>query len=64
MPKGPDPQLLAMARRGYEKWRREVRTSDGAMAIRRYAKQVTADDTQTFFGFTEGELVEALDGHA
>jgi hypothetical protein len=62
MPKGHDQQLAAMARRGYEKWRREVRTADDANAIRRFAKQATADDTQKFFSFTEAELIEALSG--
>jgi DNA-binding MurR/RpiR family transcriptional regulator len=58
--KKADQQLLAMARRGYEKWLREVRTRSDQAAIERYARDVTQGDTQTFFGFTESELVAAL----
>lgn len=49
-----------MARRGYEKWLREVRIRSDQAAIERYAHDVTQNDTQTFFGFTESELIAAL----
>jgi hypothetical protein len=62
MTKTNDPQLAAMARRGYEKWRREARTTDDAQAIKRYAREATQGDTQKFFGFTERELVATLGG--
>jgi hypothetical protein len=63
MGKGHDPQLVAFARRGYDKWRREVRTTDEASSIRRYAAEATRNDEQTFFGLTCAELVEVLGGH-
>jgi hypothetical protein len=58
-----DPQLVAMARRGYDKWRREARTTDEPASVRRYAAEATRNDTQRFFGFNAAELVEVLTGH-
>jgi hypothetical protein len=59
----PDPQLVAMARRGYDKWLREVNARRGPEAIQRYAREATQNDTQTFFGFNQGELIVVLTDH-
>jgi hypothetical protein len=55
--------LVAMARRGYDKWLREVNARRGPEAIQRYAREATQNDTQTFFRFDQGELVAVLTDH-
>jgi hypothetical protein len=60
MAKKHDPDLVAMARRGYEKWLREMRSRSEPALIERYAAEVTKDDSQTFFGFDTRRLIAAL----
>lgn len=55
--------MVAMARRGYEKWLREVSSRRGPESIQRYAREATQNDTQTFFGFDQGGLVAVLADH-